>query len=360
MKINSIQALRALAVILVTHVHSIDLQMAFARSFQDHFYYLQNLGAIGVDLFFVISGFIISHVAGRYSGTKDALKFLEKRFLRINPVYYIATAIFFVLLCFLDERMGFGELFIRGLNALIIIPVIEPQLRPFIPILGVGWSLSFEWMFYLFFCITILLRIKKKLPFLIVMIVGVVTLGRFYHPNFWVTFYSHPLLLEFLFGVIMHWIYHRVSASKTVAFILFTLGVGGYIFNVFHNFKDIAELPNILIADDQLERVLLWGVPSLFLFAGSIFLEKAGVWHRIWSNPFVLLLGDASYSIYLCHPIVYYILMFIYVKVGFFLNPDLAVILQMTLGVAGGLLFYKVIEKPVIAYFHPPVQKLTA
>lgn len=360
MKINSIQALRALAVILVTHVHSIDLQMMFARSFQESFYYLQNLGAIGVDLFFVISGFIISHVAGRYSGTSDALKFLEKRFLRINPVYYLATAIFFVLICFLDARMGLNELFIRALNALLIIPVIEPQLHPFVPVLGVGWSLSFEWMFYLFFCLTILLRIKYKVPFLVVLIVAIVTLGRVYHPNFWVTFYSHPLLLEFLFGVIMHWVYNHVRIGRGVAFMLFALGGGGYIFNIFHNFKDIAELPNILQADDQLNRVLLWGVPSVFLFAGSVFLEKAGVWRKLWSHPFVLLLGDASYSIYLCHPIVYYILMFIYVKIGFFLNADLAVILQMMLGVAGGLLFYKTIEKPVIAYFHPPVQKLTA
>jgi peptidoglycan/LPS O-acetylase OafA/YrhL len=359
MKINSIQVLRALAVVMVTHVHAIDLQMLFARSVQQNFYYLQNLGAIGVDLFFVISGFIISHVAGSYSGGYDGYKFLKKRFLRINPIYYIATAIYFVLTCFFDKYMGLNELFLRVFNSLVIIPVLPLQINTFVPLLGVGWSLSFEWLFYLIFCCTILLRIKNKMPCLVVLIGALVTAGRLYHPDLWFIFYTHPLLLEFLFGVIIHWLYISVKLPKAIAYTLFMIGIAGYVFNIFHNFKDIAELGNILLGDDQLTRVLLWGIPSIFLFAGSIFLEKAGVWYQLWNHPFLLRLGDASYSIYLCHPLVYYFLMLLYMQIGFFLNPDLAIFLQMTLGIAGGLLFYKFIEKPVVAFFHPPAPKVT-
>src|SRR5258707_13134028 len=96
-QLTSLQFLRATAAILVAYAHSIDLQMIYASSIQQNFYYLQNFGAFGVDLFFVISGFIISYSAERYKGARDASAFLIHRFKRINPVYYIATLLFIAI-----------------------------------------------------------------------------------------------------------------------------------------------------------------------------------------------------------------------------------------------------------------------
>ncbi|MDP4247265.1 MAG: acyltransferase family protein, partial [Bacteroidota bacterium] len=89
MKYQSIQFLRAMAALFVVYAHSIDLQMKYAISGEQHFFHLQNFGAIGVDIFFILSGFIISYTARSDSGLKAGRRFLLKRFLRINPVYYI-------------------------------------------------------------------------------------------------------------------------------------------------------------------------------------------------------------------------------------------------------------------------------
>jgi peptidoglycan/LPS O-acetylase OafA/YrhL len=360
MKINSIQILRAFAVILVTHVHAIDLQMFFSKSFQQNFYYLQNLGAIGVDLFFVISGFIISHVAGNYTGINDGIKFISRRFLRINPVYYFVSILFFVLLCFLDESIPMNSLFIRAINTLFIIPVFNFQTHFFLPLLNVGWSLSFEWLFYLIYCCTILLKVRNKLPLLLIIIVGLVVAGRIYHPNFILTFYSHPLLLEFLFGAIIYSLYNKIRVAKGVAIIILITGVAGYIFNIFHNFNNIAEIPNIYSGEDQLNRVALWGIPSLFIFAGSLFIERAGAWRGIWNNSFLLLLGDASFSIYLCHYVTNYLLRLVFGAFGFFMNPDVAILFIMFIGITGGVIFYLKLEKPIILFFQSGHQKIAS
>lgn len=237
MKLNSIQVLRALAVVLVTHIHAMRLQSQFAHSYQQHFYRLDDFGAIGVDLFFVISGFIISYVAGHYVGYKDGGSFLKKRFLRINPVYYLASAIHFTVLCFIGSEYGLDVLLIRFLNSFTIIPLFDIQVRPFIPILNVGWSLSMEWIFYLIFFVSIILGIRNKLAGLVAIIGAIVLFGRFYHPDFWFAFYTHPLLLEFLLGVGIHWVYTHKRISRPVAFALFFIGAGGYVFNIFYDYK---------------------------------------------------------------------------------------------------------------------------
>src|SRR4051812_12308594 len=99
MRLNSIQFLRALAVLLVVYVHAADKHLS-AASFQQNFYFLKNFGAIGVDIFFNISGFIISYVASKYMGLWEGLGFLKKRFFRINPVYYLASLALLALLLF--------------------------------------------------------------------------------------------------------------------------------------------------------------------------------------------------------------------------------------------------------------------
>jgi peptidoglycan/LPS O-acetylase OafA/YrhL len=70
MKINSIQYLRAIAATLVVYVHSLNF-IGNGNSNQANFYFLKNFGAIGVDLFFVISGFIITYVSDNFNGFKD-------------------------------------------------------------------------------------------------------------------------------------------------------------------------------------------------------------------------------------------------------------------------------------------------
>ncbi|RYZ36844.1 MAG: acyltransferase, partial [Sphingobacteriales bacterium] len=84
-KLCSVQYLRAVAALMVVHCHAIDLQMQLGTSWQQHFRYLQNFGAIGVDIFFVISGFIISYISRAEHGVAAAKDFMLRRWVRVAP-----------------------------------------------------------------------------------------------------------------------------------------------------------------------------------------------------------------------------------------------------------------------------------
>jgi exopolysaccharide production protein ExoZ len=157
MKINSIQYLRGVAALLVVYCHTIDNQLQLGTSWQQNFRYLQNFGAIGVDVFFVISGFIISYISlEKGTGIKEGLLFLKKRFLRINPSYYIATIIGIYIYKYLGPGVTIPKETL--LNSVTIIPLFGKDL----PWLGVAWTLIFEWFFYLIFVYINFLYFNKK------------------------------------------------------------------------------------------------------------------------------------------------------------------------------------------------------
>jgi len=358
MKINSIQFLRAIAVLLVVHVHAIDTQEAFAVSHQQKFYFLENFGAIGVDLFFGISGFIISYVANSYFGVREGVDFLKKRFLRINPIYYVASLLFMVMFCFFDKFFPVIAV-LNGLrDTILMLPVLNAQ-KWLMPILIVGWSLSFEWWFYMLFFLLILFRVKNKALLLLLVIPVLVVIGRLLQPtDFRMIFYTNPIMLEFLFGVIIYWLYRHVNVATSVAVVLLVLGIGGYVYNVIYGFGNISELGSVTGGTGSLKRVLLWGLPSAGILAGCIFLEKKGIFAKLWNNRFGLLVGDASYSIYLTHYTFFYILSQVYLYTGYFLNADLSIFVHMALAVGAGIWFYLKVERPLIKLLHskPPVQ----
>ena len=134
----SIQALRALAALAVTTYHA--LQWADGGF---------DVGRAGVDVFFVISGFIMWHVtAGRDMAPAD---FLWRRLTRVAPLYWLSTlgvlAVALVWPAFLPEvRPGWAHLAL----SLAFIPHLDPKGLPF-PTLPPGWTLNYEAVFYLIF-----------------------------------------------------------------------------------------------------------------------------------------------------------------------------------------------------------------
>src|SRR6187402_2596848 len=94
-KIVTIQWLRAVASIMVVWIHAMYvIQTKGIDSFQTSAAYLHRFGACGVDIFFVISGFIVTLSAARYP---SPAKFIIERVLRVWPLYVIATLAFLVV-----------------------------------------------------------------------------------------------------------------------------------------------------------------------------------------------------------------------------------------------------------------------
>ena len=257
LKLRSIQVLRGVAAMAVVVHH------AFPGRTQ--------LGAAGVDLFFVISGFIMATSA---SG-RQPLEFLADRAWRIYPMWLIALAPWLLISPQTPLEV------VRGIT---LWPVFGDQFLN--PALGVGWTLSFELVFYLAFALALATR-----PAIPIVLYGLCLAVGFEsrHVLFW--FLGSPLVFEFLLGV-------AISRAPRVA----DLGVP----MVFAGFLWFALVPSTYydqaFGPGALFRALFWGLPAAMIVYGAWSLEE---WFGRRMFPVPFLLGCASYSIYLVHPLVF-------------------------------------------------------
>ena len=138
-KIECIQFLRFVASFLVLLTHS------FSPFFN---------GSIGVDIFFVISGFIMMHVS-----SNDVKKFLIKRFIRIVPLYWTLTILFFLVVLFLPILVDKSEAnFHYFIKSLFFIPYNNGEGH--LPVIFLGWTLNYEIIFYIFLDFLFLFQIN--------------------------------------------------------------------------------------------------------------------------------------------------------------------------------------------------------
>ena len=213
-RLNSLQYLRAIAALLVVYSHAISF-IGSGNSFQTNFYYLRSFGAIGVDIFFIISGFIIAYISNDFLGKNKTKKFLIKRIIRINPSYYLISIIA-LLLRFISKseiKFPFEEL----VKTFTILPIFDYGEKFWKPILYVGWTLAFEWYFYLFYAILIFFKIRNKSIVIIVTFIILVLLGIIFpNKNIQYKFITNPLVLEFCLGVLLATFYKKIKISYVV------------------------------------------------------------------------------------------------------------------------------------------------
>jgi exopolysaccharide production protein ExoZ len=350
MKIYSIQYLRALAVLLVVYCHAIDTQMLYGVSWQQNFYSLQNFGAIGVDIFFVISGFIIAYITQNTAGHAGAFNFLKKRFIRINPSYYFASGLVLIIALVRHQHPLWDVI-----KTVTILPIFDRGIEFWSGLLYVGWTLSFEWLFYLIYDVLIYFSVQNKNSYLIIILIILSLLG-FVHPvnNIQYTFITNPIILEFGFGVFIAWLYKNIKGSMQLAILLLALGVVGFGLNVIVGYGNLSEAPFILAGKYCWPRVVYWGLPSAFLVAGALFYEKA-MPGGIFKSKYLTLLGDASFSIYLVHPIFFMLVELLPGKMHNALqqiNPDLLIVILVILATLCGVLYYKIAERFLIKKFN--------
>jgi exopolysaccharide production protein ExoZ len=150
---DSIQILRAVAACLVVLWHLEMVRFAFPSRTLGHPPLFLQFGYAGVELFFILSGYIIMHVTEK--GGFSAREFLVKRFVRIYPIYIAATAVPLAALVLLPglRKTGtpdFAEIFFSF--------TILPQFHA--PLLGPGWSLEHEIVFYVI--VAVLLKLGMR------------------------------------------------------------------------------------------------------------------------------------------------------------------------------------------------------
>lgn len=320
--LNSIQLLRALAAWLVVFHHYIQVvhgnNLSGPLSKALHMY-----GAIGVDLFFIISGFVIYlSVAGK-NVTPGV--FTVHRLARVVPAYWIFTFISAVILLNAPTFLpltAFDPTFL--LQSLLFIPAQNPSGIGTYPLLTVGWTLNYEMAFYSVFLLSF--YFPRKLQLLMVAI-GLFLLCKFISRlGGDLAFYGNKIIYEFLFGILIAIAYKKGWVQKTpslvaVAVILVAIGMIIFYGQVSHN-------------------PLKSGLPCAMILFAAVSLERFSPGSGLISR-----LGDWSYSTYLCHVLVMCSMM----KIQELLNFHDAVTFALT--IAGILVVsyssFRWIEKPI-------------
>ncbi|WP_454747744.1 acyltransferase family protein [Ciceribacter selenitireducens] len=311
--LSGIQYLRAAAAIAVVLFHA-------AEKTGYHF----AIGAAGVDVFFVISGFIMWVVSARREPTP--VQFLRARIRRIVPVYWLATAVM------VAGALGglFPNLVLsleHVLASLFFIPARSPSNGEIWPVLVQGWTLNYEMFFYVVFAGTLLLPRAWRLPAIGALFgLLVISGGLFVPDNAVLLSFTRPIILEFVAGMVIGelWLKGKVSAPA-VGFALIALAFSGFAA------IQIAGLPFDALVCGPLAAALVVGVLAL----------EAG--RRVRFVPAAVLLGDASYSIYLWHTFAISVI----AKVGTSMGaPAPAVfVIAVLAGISAGVLGYFLIER---------------
>lgn len=264
LKLRSIQVLRGLAACAVVLLHAVPegSQAIGARGF----------GAAGVDLFFVISGFIMANVAK----DRSALEFLRDRLWRIYPLWWVAVLPWIFMVP-------------RGPTAVLSSLTLWPVYAGgyYVPVLKVGWTLSFELLFYL--GMTLAIARGAALPLLAY---GLFLVGALATSSPLMHFAGSPMTLEFLMGVVIAGLPRRAVLG-----LLVPAGIGLLALTS----PAIGDVDSTLHPSWALWRAILWGCPAALVVWGALSLEPM-FGRRLFDVPVAI--GDASYSIYLFHPLV--------------------------------------------------------
>ena len=323
LRLDSLQVLRAIAAFAVLVFHlgeglKIDFGLYEANPFA--------LGANGVDMFFVISGFIICYAS---MGTVSPIEFLKKRIFRIVPLYYLLTFGVFVIALVAPSLLSSTEA--NGwhlLKSLVFVPYANSE-GLIQPLLFLGWTLNFEMFFYLIFALCMGFKARELMAAIVVVLIA--GIGYFVHFGQVVPdFFSRSIILNFAWGIGVFLIYKHwpgVIARIRWLWIPATLVI-------------IAQF----FWTAPLAREFSIGIPSAFILASVLnFKDIKGPVGEAGKT-----VGDASYSLYLVHP--YFIQLSVVVTLAVLgvslLTAILVSIISIITSVIASVALFKLVEKP--------------
>lgn len=334
--LSAVQALRGIAAVSVVfyHVYIIGGDKNYLGI--PIFEFPSEYGKLGVNLFFVLSGFIICYAHFSDIGVPGrAWRYIERRVVRIYPSYW-----FFSIVYILAAAIGVGSPdFSWDTNNLFSAALLVDYTGELTLPLKVGWTLLYEIGFYIVF-----LSLVLNARFGVVVFCGWMALilasnlGYFWQNVRVLSLWN----VHFLIGMAVYFLYPFVS--RRVAFFVFMLGILGLVVGA--TSIDYALTP--LDGSNRMQMLTIALSFGAIVLSGVVLDEFV----RKWSPAWLSVLGDASYSIYLAHSGVISFFYIIVKKFGVthIFHPVVLYFSAAILATLGGVFAYFIIERPFLRW----------
>lgn len=321
-KYYGIQALRFAAALMVLIYHSwLYWSIRYGDAQQHNGYWMSQLGGMGVTIFFVISGFVLTHAVQR----EDSLKFILHRLLRIYPAFFFAVLLVVVVKFSIWKSYPWGEHFFRSLLLIPSGTITYP--------LSIEWSLIYEIFFYFILALIWIPRNNKYLVTFSVAWLCAILWGVYYRPNatallpddFWIFFsaYNFPFVL----GIFTYYLHKKITGGHIPVILLLSIALmllAGYL--------------------DQTHWRIITGACGAWLLVGAIAIrDSQGYWVK--SDNTIVKFGDYSYGLYLIHAAVIDICFALFFREGKQIDPVSVGLLGLSIGLAYGALEFRFYQK---------------
>ncbi|WP_205508284.1 acyltransferase family protein [Longitalea arenae] len=327
--IESVQIMRGFAALLVVLLHISIKGAQYGNDALKGF----TIGEAGVDLFFIISGYIMCvSTIGR---EMNFGQFMMHRVRRILPLYWLTTTIGLIIFLYRPEIINTsgGETSIWASYTLI------PNGKRYLN--SNGWTLSYEFVFYILFGLLIHRGTYKAMQLSSVLLVIMAAAGLlFAYPGHTFHFLTSNLFLEFVYGMGIFYLFNKkiIRPNTAMGLVLCILGVLLLVAEMYFH-----------VPGQQESRAWLWGIPMLMVFTGFLNLEGFIKGSRSRIKKLLLEAGNSSYSLYLFHPFTLSGTAMCLKRLGIAYNPYLFAFILFTVTVTAGYLVYIYIERPLVA-----------
>ena len=336
--LNLVQLLRGIASLLVVLMHTTGTaKEIWGINFLGQIF---KFGGAGVDIFFVLSGFIITYTSKKaLKESSNFITFLKRRVIRIFPVYWIIITIFLLIQIALPAfyKTPYDLTLINLLNTYCLMP-------DHIMINSVSWTLTYELFFYILFSLAFLIRSQKILiilscTYVLVLIFASSFLSYGFSNNRWISVIFYPMNIEFFMGIAVALLVPLINISISK----FLIVIGSILFIA------AALISNLdyYLFRNGFDRVIIFGIPSFCILLGVVRLELN---KQYCIHNFLLYLGEASYSLYLIHLplIVAAIKIIAKFKISNNLILQLLAVFLIIMICIISIIFFKKIENPLI------------
>ncbi|CAI3957894.1 acyltransferase family protein [Commensalibacter communis] len=325
----SVQFLRGFAALLVvmTHIVNKEVQNQICSK------YWFNMGGTGIDLFFIISGFIMCYTT--HDKKVSFINFMKLRIERIIPLYWFFTTLALILYLLPLNVFHAAANSISVLDSYLLLPLGKTYL------VGTGWTLSYEFYFYLIFSFFLLFPLQSYVRYVYISVfIAIITcIG-------WVVNDHRPIidfvlshwLIEFVFGIISFALFKHIKIPPLWCFIMIICGLPVLLYQ---------NIDDFLLRSPY--RVFHAGLPMFLIFNGCLHLENCLPDPKNVLCSLFEKLGNSSYSLYLSHPFTLVVASRLCIMLHL-TSPLIFIVILLFASVLFGFFAYRFIEQPMLKW----------